>query len=111
MSNELKKACAFTGHRPQKFSWKYREEDQRCVELKAVLSRQIEKMAAAGVTFFYSGMAVGCSTWAANAVLELRKRNPEIKLHCVLPCEGQEIKWTIPQQTRYRLILNEADFE
>ncbi|MDE7243049.1 MAG: DUF1273 domain-containing protein [Oscillospiraceae bacterium] len=109
MSNEINKACAFTGHRPQKFPWKFKEEDQRCVALKAVLSSQIEKMAAAGVTDFYSGMALGVDTWSASAVLELRERNPAIKLHCVLPCEGQEIKWTAPAQTHYRLILEQAD--
>ena len=109
MSNELKSACAFTGHRPAKFPWKYEERDKRCVELKTVLSQQIEKMVAAGVTDFYSGMALGTDTWAARAVLELRERNPAIKLHCVLPCEGQEIKWTIPAQVRYKMILDEAD--
>ena len=71
MLNEINKACAFTGHRPQKFPWKYEENDKWCVELKAVLSRQIEKMAAAGVTDFYSGMAQGVDTWAARAVLKL----------------------------------------
>ena len=109
MSNEINKACAFTGHRPQKFPWKYVEKDERCVELKTVLSQQIEKMVVAGVTDFYSGMALGVDSWAANAVLELRERNPTIKLHCILPCEEQEIKWTIPAQTRYRMILSEAD--
>ena len=63
MNNEvigdLSKRCAFTGHRPAKFPWKYEERDKRCVELKTVLSQQIEKMVAAGVTDFYSGMALG----------------------------------------------------
>ena len=54
-------------------------------------------------------MALGTDTWAAMAVLDLRERNPAIKLHCVLPCEGQEIKWTTPAQVRYKHILSEAD--
>lgn len=33
-----KTTCAFTGHRPHKFSWKNDETDPRCVELKAVLA-------------------------------------------------------------------------
>ncbi len=109
MKNKLYTSCAFTGHRPAKFPWKYDENDPRCVELKAVLARQIEKLAAAGVTDFYTGMALGVDTWAAIAVLDLRERKPAIKLHCVLPCEGQEMKWSTPAQACYRDILSEAD--
>ena len=109
MKNELYRRCAFTGHRPAKFPWKYDENDPRCVELKAVLARQIEKLAAAGMTDFFTGMALGVDTWAAMAVLDLRKRIPAIKLHCVLPCEGQETKWSTPAQILYRGILSDAD--
>ncbi len=109
MKNDLNKCCAFTGHRPAKFPWKYDEKDSRCIELKSVLAQQINNLAAAGVTNFFSGMALGTDTWAAVAVLDLRERNPAIKLHCVLPCEGQEATWTLPAQMRYRCILDEAD--
>lgn len=109
MKNKLYTSCAFTGHRPAKFPWKYDEKDPRCVELKAVLARQIEKLAAAGVTDFYTGMALGVDTWAAIAVLDLRKRNPAIKLRCVLPCEGQETKWSTSAQILYKDILGDAD--
>ena len=109
MPKNLKKCCAFTGHRPSKLPWKYDENDNRCVALKAVLVQQIDKLVAIGVTDFYTGMALGTDTWAAMAVFDLRERNPAIKLHCVLPCEGQEIKWTTPAQVRYKHILSEAD--
>ena len=109
MMNDLKRCCAFTGHRPNKFAWKYDEKDERCVALKAVLTQQIEKLAADGVTSFYTGMALGVDTWAAMAVLALRERNRAVKLHCILPCEGQEIMWTVPVQVRYKYILGEAD--
>lgn len=109
MKSELYRCCAFTGHRPSKLPWKYDENDKRCIELKAVLAQQIDKLAAAGITDFYTGMALGVDTWAAMATLDLRERNPAIKLHCVLPCEGQEIKWAVPAQVRYNYILSEAD--
>ena len=32
------KSCCFTGHRPAKLPWGYREEDPRCVTLKARIS-------------------------------------------------------------------------
>lgn len=109
MIEDLKKCCAFTGHRPKKFPWKYDEKDERCIALKAVLTQQIEKLAADGVTDFYTGMALGVDTWAAMAVLALRERNRAVKLHCVLPCVDQEITWTVPDQVRYKYILGEAD--
>jgi uncharacterized phage-like protein YoqJ len=109
VKSDLQKCCAFTGHRPKKFPWKYDEKDKRCIALKAVLTEQIAKLAEAGVTDFYTGMALGVDTWAAMAVLDLRGRNPAVKLHCVLPCEGQEDTWTIPAQVRYKYILGEAD--
>ena len=45
-------ACAFTGHRPSKFPWRYDETDSRCVALKEELTGQITKLAEAGVTDF-----------------------------------------------------------
>lgn len=109
MMNDIKRCCAFTGHRPTKFPWKYDEKDKRCIELKAVLTEQIEKLAVAGVTDFYSGMALGVDTWAAMAVLALKKENPTLKLHCVLPCEGQANRWPVSAQKLYFSILEQAD--
>lgn len=104
-----KTACAFTGHRPHKFPWKANETDPRCVALKAVLAEQIGKLVAAGVADFYSGMADGSDVWLSQIVLDLRKENPALKLHCFLPCEGQADKWSVPAQERYHLILGQAN--
>ena len=101
--------CAFTGHRPKKFPWGYDESDSRCVELKAVLKREIQKLIEAGVTDFYSGMAEGTDTWAALIVLELRKTNPSLKLHCIVPFKGQADKWTASARRLYKRILRRAD--
>lgn len=87
----------------------YDEQDKRCIELKAVLIEQIEKLAASDVTDFYSGMALGVDTWAAMAVLALKKENPALKLHCVLPCEGQADQWSAPARELYFSILDQAD--
>lgn len=70
----LDNCCAFTGHRPHKFPWKYDEADSRCVALKAALTGQITKLTDTGVTNFYSGGADGVDCWAAMIVLKLRKR-------------------------------------
>ena len=105
----MTKCCAFTGHRPRKFPWKYNETDSRCVALKAVLAEQIAALADAGVTQFLSGMAEATDSWSAMAVLSLREKNPVIKLHCILPCRTQADKWTASSQERYHSILDQAD--
>lgn len=102
-------ACAFTGHRPKSFPWKYDEAAPDCVLLKEVLAKQIEMLADRGVTDFLSGMAQGVDIWSSQIVLDLQKKNPALKLHCVLPCKGQESKWTASAQERYRSILAQAN--
>ena len=54
-------------------------------------------------------MAEGTDTWAALAVLALKKENPALKLHCVLPCEGQADGWTASARELYFSILEQAD--
>ncbi len=105
----LTKCCAFTGHRPSKFPWRYDETDSRCVALKAVLTEQIAALVNAGFTQFLSGMAEAVDTWSALSVLALREKHPSIKLHCILPCKEQADKWTASSQELYRSILDKAD--
>ena len=101
--------CAFTGHRPKSFPWKYDETASDCVLLKEVLMAQIEALADRGVTDFLSGMAQGTDLWCSEIVLDLKKKNPALKLHCVLPCKGQESKWAASAQEHYRSILAQAN--
>jgi len=106
----IRESCAFTGHCPKKFPWGYDETDARCVALKKALAEQIVKLVDAGYTDFLSGMAEGADIWAALAVLALKKENPTLKLHCVLPCEGQADKWSASARELYSSILGQADF-
>jgi len=101
--------CAFTGHRPKSFPWGYDETAQSCVLLKKLLAEQIGTLADRGVTDFLSGMALGTDLWCSQVVLGLKQSNPAVKLHCILPCEGQESKWTASSQEQYRSILKRAD--
>ena len=52
------KVCAFTGHRPKSFPWKYNEAAPDCVLLKEALAAQITALAEQGVTDYLSGMAL-----------------------------------------------------
>lgn len=105
----IEAACAFTGHRPKSFPWKYNEAAPDCVRLKGALAAHIKLLADSGVTNFLSGMAQGVDLWCAQIVLELRKKNPALRLHCILPCKEQESRWAVSVQEHYRSILAQAD--
>ena len=71
----IETTCAFTGHRPKSFPWKYDESTPDCILLKEVLTAQIKALADKGVTDFLSGMAQGVDLWCAQIVLALRKKS------------------------------------
>ena len=77
--------------------------------LKAVLAEQITALVDAGFTQFLSGMAEATDTWSALSVLNLREKNPAIKLHCILPCKEQADKWSASSRDLYHSILDRAD--
>lgn len=41
--------------------------------------------------------------------LSSARKNPAIKLHCILPCTAQAEEWTASSQDRYHSILKQAD--
>ncbi len=107
-----KKVCAFTGHRPQILPILTNEQDERCQKLKAELKKAIEKVITEqGITHFISGMALGVDTFAAETVLELKLKYPEITLECAIPCETQAEKWNEQQRDRYFGIVEKCDKE
>lgn len=105
----MSEICAFTGHRPVKFDFGYNEADARCQAIIKQIGIEIEQLVKRGVKSFISGMALGVDTWAAEAVLAMKRTDPYIKLYCAVPCKGQESKWSAESQRRYRRILEQAD--
>lgn len=103
-----KTSCAFTGHRPTRFSFKYDETHPACIELKKVLAEQIDFLYRQGITDFYTGCALGIDLWAGETVLALMGLHPEIKLHCIVPFAAQDQKWTLDQQARYHALLDRS---
>lgn len=94
--------CCFTGHRPEKLNTSEKE-------VKAALRKQIDQAFHDGFTVFITGMARGVDLWAAQIVLDLRKKNKEIKLICAIPHDGFEARWSPSWQELYRYVLAEAD--
>ena len=94
--------CCFTGHRPEKLT---RTEK----EIKADLRAEIDQAIQDGFHVFITGMARGVDLWAAEIVLDLRKRNKELKLICAVPYEGFEERWSWQWRRLYRNVLDKAD--
>lgn len=104
------KICCFTGHRPQNLPFRFDEQDRRCRKLKRVLRQEIKRqIKEAGVCHFISGMAIGVDMYAAEIVLDLKRKYPQITLEAAIPCENQSEKWPQPLRERYRDILSRCD--
>lgn len=101
-------AVSFTGHRPDKFAWKYDEKDERCVALKARLRQVIEDCILKGYTHFITGMALGVDTWAAEICLGLKVKYP-ITVEAAIPCQGHSSKWIKSSIVHYNALLSKMD--
>lgn len=106
------KTCCFTGHRPQSLPFRFDEQDKRCTRLKHLLQEEIERqIVEEGVTHFISGMAIGVDMYAAEIVLELKAKYPQITLESAIPCETQAVKWSSALRERYYMIASKCDKE
>lgn len=106
MTEQEKRAhrCCFTGHRPEKLSLPESE-------VKAELEKEIRLAIADGINVFITGMAPGVDIWAAEIVLELRKKEElSLKLIVASPHLGFENRWSIEWQKRYAAVMAKADF-
>lgn len=95
------KTCCFTGHRtlpPQ-------AQAQIVSRLEPILIDLIHS----GVHYFGTGGALGFDTLAAQTVLRLRDRYPQIKLILVLPCRSQANNWQETDVNTYNAIKQAAD--
>lgn len=99
---------SFTGYRPEKLPF-FGEDDPMCVDLKNRLYEQIKRLIEDGADEFFSGMARGVDTWAAEAVLGLKSAYPQIRLTAVIPCPEQADKWSVSEKDRYHYILEHCD--
>ena len=92
------KTCAFTGHRNLSDDFSVKE-----------LDKQIEEVIKKGVEIFYNGMAMGFDLLAAERVLAVKRKFPQIKLIACVPFYGQEKYFSETDKKRYDKILKKAD--
>lgn len=95
------KTCCFTGHRIIK------KDD--VTYIKKNLEQSIENLIERGVIYFGCGGAIGFDTLAAETVIELKRKYPEIKLILVLPCADQNKYWNEKDKAVYKEIKSKAD--
>lgn len=101
MGEKQVRGCAFTGHRviPGK----------DLTPLVALLRMTIACVWETGIRDFYAGGAMGFDRLAAGEVLRFRAEHPDVRLHLILPCAGQESGWCAAEQRAYRAQMAAAD--
>ncbi len=98
----MSKICCFTGHRDIK--------DVPANVLSARLEKTIVDLVEnEGVTDFRAGGARGFDSMAALAVLALKEKYPQIKLHLILPCKNQDKGFKLVEKQVYKYNLAHAD--
>ena len=88
-------SCSFTGHRPTKLPWGYRENDPRCIALKERIFDAVEAAYAEGYTHFLCGMAQGCDMYFGEAVLALKELFSDCTLEALNPGTEEAKSWPV----------------
>lgn len=101
--------CAFTGYRPQKLPFGFDEGDLRCVDFRQRIFYAVEGFVKKGYSHFMAGGALGFDTYAAEAVMDVRRRYPWVTLEIAVPFDAQPDRWPVASQVRYRWNLDQAD--
>lgn len=102
--------CAFTGHRPQRFSFEYDETGVLCQSIKRQIDIAAQKLyIQKQVRRYLVGGALGVDMWAGEGVLSLMSMYKDISLCCVIPFPGHNDKWPRASSERLSRIMNKAD--
>ena len=85
------------------------ENTPECREVKRKLAEKIDGLYQNGVKNFMSDCERGFSMWAAEAVIVLKHKYWDIRLHAIAPNKNQTAKWTENMQLRCKIIHSKAD--
>lgn len=99
--SDKSKSLAFTGHRTVPV--------ERLDEIRARLVEAVSVASKSGITSFFSGMAMGFDLMAAETVLSLKGRYPDIRLIAVVPFRRQSYRWPFMGKERYQKIISQAN--
>ena len=96
------KTCCFTGHRLQKLGL---TSDY----VKMILEKAIDDFIDKGYTRFISGMSNGVDLWAAEIIMEKKRKNDNLSLICALPYDGFAPSGDTQIKTSFKEIISSAD--
>lgn len=102
LGSSIINSVCFTGHRDLTNT----EVSMLAVKLAQLLKLLIQNRR---LQYCYAGGAIGFDTLASLTVLNLQKTYPELKLNLILPCTGQESKWSLDQRKIYDNIKQRAN--
>lgn len=91
----------FTGHR----HIPHRDAAALTERLDAVLEQLYQR----GYRDFFSGAALGFDILAAERVIALKSRHPDVQLRLAIPCSSQADRWSDQDCSRYERMLYLAD--
>lgn len=94
--------CCFTGHRPDKMQLGEKE-------VKPLLEKAVDKAIEDGFVTFITGMAEGTDIWAAEIVLDRKKKNKNLHLVCAIPHPNFEKRRNKEEILRFNEIIKNAD--
>jgi len=107
---EIEKTCFFAGHRPYKFTYTPEEEQNFLLKLQNNISKTIDELLEKGYDTFLCGGTIGFDIMCAEAVIEVKKRLPNIRLVCMLPFENHHSSFPAEWHERFSKILEACDF-
>ncbi len=102
-AEKRRRRCCIAGHTPAEL--KRPEEDVR-VDLENAILRAVDR----GYSTFVSGLTCGVEIWAAEIVIRLKDRFPELHLVAVIPCPGFDAEWPEEWRVRYNRLLCLAEY-
>lgn len=98
----IQNSVCFTGHR--------HISKAETPDLLSSLYSTVMELYSDGYTDYICGGAIGFDTLAAECVIAMRERFPDIVLSLYLPCRSQTEKWTsLDQLNAYKNILGKAN--
>ena len=95
------RTVCFTGHRRIPLLQRHR--------IAAQLDKTVESLIGEGYLYFGAGGALGFDTMAAETVLRMREKYPDVRLILVLPCRDQSRRWSKKDIRIYEDIKSRAD--
>ena len=104
----LQSAAFFTGHRPPDLGG-WDEDNDVARAVKAWLWHAIDRAYVRGKRVFISGLATGTDIWAAEAVIALKEKYMDIKLHVAIPFPSQASKWADFNKVRWERLRQVAN--